>query len=203
MAYTLPPLPYAPDALEPHIDKQTMEIHHGKHHQTLHHQPERRAGEASRAADEERRGPDPRHQHGSRGHSHGRPQQRRWPCQPQHVLADHGPPRRRSADRRHRRRHHVVVRRRSTRSRSSSQKPASAASAAAGRGSSINGGKLVIESTANQDSPLMEGKKPVFGDRRLGARVLPEVSEPTPRLHQRLVERGELERGQQTTPLTL
>ena len=33
MAYTLPPLPYAPDALEPHIDKQTMEIHHGKHHQ--------------------------------------------------------------------------------------------------------------------------------------------------------------------------
>src|SRR5437870_10470556 len=32
MAYTLPPLPFAPDALEPHIDKQTMEIHHGKHH---------------------------------------------------------------------------------------------------------------------------------------------------------------------------
>jgi len=32
MAFTLPPLPYAPDALEPHIDKATMEIHHGKHH---------------------------------------------------------------------------------------------------------------------------------------------------------------------------
>jgi Fe-Mn family superoxide dismutase len=32
MAHSLPPLPYAPDALEPHIDKQTMEIHHGKHH---------------------------------------------------------------------------------------------------------------------------------------------------------------------------
>src|SRR4051794_12652723 len=32
MAFTLPPLPYAPDALEPHIDKMTMEIHHGKHH---------------------------------------------------------------------------------------------------------------------------------------------------------------------------
>ncbi len=30
---TLPPLPYAYDALEPHIDKRTMEIHHGKHHQ--------------------------------------------------------------------------------------------------------------------------------------------------------------------------
>jgi superoxide dismutase, Fe-Mn family len=33
MAFTLPPLPYAPDALEPYIDKATMEIHHGKHHQ--------------------------------------------------------------------------------------------------------------------------------------------------------------------------
>jgi Fe-Mn family superoxide dismutase len=32
MPFTLPALPYAPDALEPHIDKMTMEIHHGKHH---------------------------------------------------------------------------------------------------------------------------------------------------------------------------
>jgi superoxide dismutase, Fe-Mn family len=32
MPFSLPPLPYAPDALEPHIDKATMEIHHGKHH---------------------------------------------------------------------------------------------------------------------------------------------------------------------------
>jgi superoxide dismutase, Fe-Mn family len=32
MAHTLPPLPYASNALEPHIDAQTMEIHHGKHH---------------------------------------------------------------------------------------------------------------------------------------------------------------------------
>ena len=32
MAFELPNLPYAFDALEPHIDKQTMEIHHGKHH---------------------------------------------------------------------------------------------------------------------------------------------------------------------------
>ena len=33
MAYTLPTLPYAYDALEPHIDGRTMEIHHSKHHQ--------------------------------------------------------------------------------------------------------------------------------------------------------------------------
>jgi Fe-Mn family superoxide dismutase len=32
MPHTLPPLPYPVDALEPHIDKATMEIHHGKHH---------------------------------------------------------------------------------------------------------------------------------------------------------------------------
>ena len=32
MAHELPPLPYAYDALEPHIDKRTMEIHHDKHH---------------------------------------------------------------------------------------------------------------------------------------------------------------------------
>ena len=32
MSYTLPPLPYAFDALEPHIDARTMEIHHDKHH---------------------------------------------------------------------------------------------------------------------------------------------------------------------------
>jgi superoxide dismutase, Fe-Mn family len=34
MPFSLPALPYAPEALEPHIDKTTMEIHHGKHHGT-------------------------------------------------------------------------------------------------------------------------------------------------------------------------
>lgn len=34
MVFTLPQLPYAYDALEPHIDAKTMEIHHTKHHQT-------------------------------------------------------------------------------------------------------------------------------------------------------------------------
>ncbi len=32
MAFTLPPLPYAPDALAPHISQETLEFHHGKHH---------------------------------------------------------------------------------------------------------------------------------------------------------------------------
>ncbi|ASQ44680.1 superoxide dismutase [Legionella clemsonensis] len=34
MAFTLPPLPYAMDALEPHISKETLEYHYGKHHST-------------------------------------------------------------------------------------------------------------------------------------------------------------------------
>ena len=33
MAYEVPPLPYAYDALEPHIDEATMRVHHDKHHQ--------------------------------------------------------------------------------------------------------------------------------------------------------------------------
>jgi Fe-Mn family superoxide dismutase len=32
MAFTLPPLPYAPDALAPHLSAETLELHHGKHH---------------------------------------------------------------------------------------------------------------------------------------------------------------------------
>ena len=34
MAFTLPPLPYALDALAPHISRETLELHHGKHHDT-------------------------------------------------------------------------------------------------------------------------------------------------------------------------
>ncbi len=36
MPYSLPELPYAYDALEPHIDARTMEIHHTKHHQAYY-----------------------------------------------------------------------------------------------------------------------------------------------------------------------
>lgn len=33
MTYVLPPLPFAPDALAPHMSAETLEFHHGKHHQ--------------------------------------------------------------------------------------------------------------------------------------------------------------------------
>jgi Fe-Mn family superoxide dismutase len=34
MAFALPPLPYSLDALAPHLSRETLELHHGKHHQT-------------------------------------------------------------------------------------------------------------------------------------------------------------------------
>ena len=59
------------------------------------------------------------------------------------------------------------------------------------------GGKLAIESTANQDNPMMDGKTPDLRHRRLGARLLPEVPEPPARLPRGVVERHQLGRGQQ------
>ena len=56
MAYELPPLPYPNSALEPHIDAQTMEIHHDKHHQAyitnLNKALEGNADLASKSVDE-------------------------------------------------------------------------------------------------------------------------------------------------------
>ena len=43
MAYSVPDLPYGFDALEPHIDARTMEIHHGKHHAAYVDEPQRGA----------------------------------------------------------------------------------------------------------------------------------------------------------------
>ena len=44
MPFELPELPYDHAALEPHIDAETMEIHHGKHHATYVDESQRRAG---------------------------------------------------------------------------------------------------------------------------------------------------------------
>ncbi len=62
MAFTLPPLPYGYDALEPHIDARTMEIHHTKHHQAyvnnLNAAVEKAPGLAGTSLDELMRGID-------------------------------------------------------------------------------------------------------------------------------------------------
>ena len=134
MAHSLPPLPYPSDALEPHIDKQTMEIHHGKHHKAyvtnLNAALEKHPELQSKSVEDLLA----RHQQRARRHPHGRAQQRRRPREPLDVLADHGAEGGRRADRRHRRRDQRRRSAASTSSRKSSRRPASAASAAAGRG---------------------------------------------------------------------
>ena len=49
MAHELPSLDYSFDALEPHIDAQTMEIHHDRHHATYVRSEERRVGKECRS----------------------------------------------------------------------------------------------------------------------------------------------------------
>jgi Fe-Mn family superoxide dismutase len=162
MAFTLPPLPYPSDALEPNIDKMTMEIHHGKHHNAyvtnlnaaLEKAPELQSKsledlvkginsvpEAIRTAVRNNGG-------GHLNHSMF------W-----QIMAPKagGAPTGAIAD--------AINSSFGSFDKFKEQFKA----AAVGRFGSgwawviDNGGKLAIESTPNQDNPMMDGKKPVFG----------------------------------------
>ena len=134
MAYTLPPLPYAADALEPHIDKQTMEIHHGKHHNAyvtnLNAALEKHPELQSKSVEDLLKGINTR----AGRHPHRGAQQRRRPREPLDVLADHG--RRTPAVRRPARSptRSTLVRQLRQVQGAVRKRPASAASAAAGPG---------------------------------------------------------------------
>lgn len=202
MAYTLPPLPYAPDALEPHIDKQTMEIHHGKHHQTyinnLNTALEKHPDLQTKSVEDLIRGintvpEDIRTAVRNNGGGHAN-HSMFWQIMGPHAG---GQPTGAIAD---------AIKSSFGGFDAFKEQLAKAGAGRFGSGWAWvidQGGKLVIESTANQDSPLMEGKKPVLGIDVWEHAYCLQVSEPAPRLHQRLVECGELERGQQATPLTL
>ena len=162
MAHTLPPLPYSPDALEPHIDKQTMEIHHGKHHNAyvtnLNAALEKAPELASKSLEDLVKGinsvPEAIRtavRNNGGGHlNHSMFWQIMAPKAggaPTGAIAD-------------------AI----TSSFGSFDKlKEEFKKAAVGRFGSgwawviSSGGKLVIESTPNQDNPLMDGKKPVFG----------------------------------------
>ena len=162
MAFTLPALPYPFDALEPHIDKMTMEIHHGKHHNAyvtnlnaaLDKAPElasksiedlikgiNTVPEAIRTAVRNNGG-------GHLNHSMF------WQIMGPHAG---GAPTGAIADA-------VTSSFGSFDKLKEELKKAAIGRFGSGWAWVIDaGGKLVIESTANQDSPLMEGKKVVFG----------------------------------------
>ena len=162
MAHSLPPLPYPTDALEPHIDKQTMEIHHGKHHaayvNNLNAALEKHPDLQSKSVEDLLRGintvpEDIRTAVKNNGGGHAN-HSMFWQIMGPKAG---GPPTGAIAD---------AIK--SSFGSFDALKEA-VGKAGAGRFGSgwawviDQGGKLVVESTANQDSPLMEGKKIVFG----------------------------------------
>ncbi len=162
MGHELPNLPYAHDALEPHIDARTMEIHHGKHHQTYvtklndalsdHAALQQKSVEDLlrdiQAVPEGIRGAVRNHGGGHANHSLF------WQLmspdgggEPSGALGD-------------------AVSAAFGNFEAFKQKFANAGATRFGSGwawLAVSGGKLELFSTANQDSPLMEGKTPILG----------------------------------------
>ncbi len=195
MAFTLPALPYAFDALEPHIDKMTMEIHHGKHHnayvtnvnKALESAPDL-AGksveellanncaivpEAIRTAVRNNGG-------GHYNHSMF------W-----QIMAPNagGAPTGDVA---------AAINQAFGSFDQFKEKFNAAAATRFGSGWAWlvkTGSGLEVNSTANQDCPVMEGKYPVMGLDVWEHAYYSEVPEPPSGLHWRLVERGQLERS--------
>ena len=163
MAYELPPLPYSFDALEPHIDAKTMEIHHDKHHAAYVTNVNKAiAGKADlekksveelisnlNAVPEDIRGAVRNNGGGHANHTmFWRIMGKSAGGQPSGRLADDIKGTFGSFD-------------------AFKEKFEAAGLARFGSGwvwLIVKGGKLEITSTANQDSPLMEGNKPVLGN---------------------------------------
>jgi Fe-Mn family superoxide dismutase len=162
MAHSLPPLPYAADALEPHIDKMTMEIHHGKHHaayvNNLNAALEKHPALQSKSVEDLLKGinsvpEDIRTAVRNNGGGHANHSMFWTILAPKAGGAPTG----------------AVADAIKASFGGFDQFKEQFGKAAMGRFGSgwawvINsGGKLSIESTANQDSPLMDGKTPLFG----------------------------------------
>ena len=162
MAHTLPPLPYPSDALEPYIDKQTMEIHHGKHHNAyvtnLNAALEKHPELQSKSVEDLLRGinsvpEDIRTAVRNNGGGHAN-HSMFWQIMgpkaggaPSGAVAD-------------------AIKSSFGTFDKLKEEFKKAASGRFGSGWAWvidNGGKLVVESTPNQDSPLMQSKKIVFG----------------------------------------
>ena len=190
MAFEVPPLPYDYNALEPHIDEETMRLHHDKHHQAYVDKANA-ALEGTDWANEsvEQILDDPRD--AARGQADGPPQQRGRPREPLALLGDHEPGRRRRAGGRARGRdqRHVRLARRAEEGRQRRRREP------------LRLGLVVARPRRHRPRGLLDGEpglpdhavgRAAARDRRLGARVLPQVPEPPPRLSRGLVERRQL-----------
>ena len=194
MAYELPKLPYAYDALEPHIDARTMEIHYTKHHQAYVDN----LNKAIKGTDLEKKTvedlisdlngvpEDIRTVVRNNGGGHAN-HSFFWKIMGPNAG---GEPKGKLAD--------------DIKSAFGSFDQFKEKLSAAGVGRFGSGwawliknknGSLEIISTPNQDSPLMDGNYADPRRRCVGARLLPEISEPPGRLPQSMVERRELGRG--------
>jgi superoxide dismutase, Fe-Mn family len=162
MAFALPPLPYAYNALEPHIDEQTMRIHHDKHHDTyvknLNAALEPHPDLQKKSLEELLRGLD------------GLPEAIRTPVRnnggghANHTMCWNimgpnagGAPTGKIGD---------AINSSFGGFDKFKDEFKKAATGRFGSGWAWvvdNGGKIAIESTPNQDNPMMDGKKPVFG----------------------------------------
>ena len=127
-------LPYAPSKNEPHIDAQTMEIHHGKHHAAYVNNLNAALAQNAEVGQDAAPGDAGEPEQGAGVDPHGGAQQRRRACQPHHVLADHGRLGRRALGRGEGR-HRPRSRRLRRSSRTISTPPASDSSAPAGSSS--------------------------------------------------------------------
>ena len=160
--HTLPPLPYPSDALEPHIDRQTMEIHHGKHHNAyvtnLNAALEKHPEPQSKSIDDLLKGinsvpEDIRTAVRNNGGGHANHSMFWQIMGPKAGGAPSG----------------AIADAIKSSFGSFDKLKEELKKAAVGRFGSgwawviSSGGKLTVESSANQDSPVMEGKKIVFG----------------------------------------
>ncbi len=188
MAYELPNLPYAYDALEPHIDKETMNIHHTKHHNTyvtnLNNALEGHEDLANKSVEELISDLDAvpesiRTAVRNNGGGHANHSLFWKLLSPEGGGAPTGD----------------LLEAINNKFGSFDQFKEQFEAAGAGRFGSgwawliLNNGELEITSTPNQDSPLMEGQTPILRSGCLGACLLLEIPKPSTRIYESILER--------------
>ena len=199
MAYELAPLPYDYAALEPFIDAETMKLHHDKHHQAyinnvnaaLANHPDLAAKSVDdlisdlNAVPEDIRGVVRNNGGGHSNHSMF------WTIMAPPKSGGGGEPTGALADQ-------IKKDFGDFEAFKKTFNETTAKQFGSGWGWLVSqGGKLKVITTANQDSPPQPGHLPHPRQRRLGARLLPQVPEQAPRLPRRLVERSQLGRSHQ------